>query len=262
MNKSSRRGFALPLVVIIALVASLTIGMVLMRHGTSHLAVERQINTYRDHHRHMGVQELIDRWLATTRGSIREVLGDGGLAFELNLPGGTAKVYLEDAQGTALEDLRSVHGPETRFARRLVALLDAAPITRTAEGAALVYRKEGPVRLSVHTARAEVLDAVAQAVAPTGDWERFSREVQQRRSQRELAASDIRGIATEAGLSAEDAAGLEMMLTADPTVWKVTVLLSSVGRREGAEGLIEVSTGPSSMGRATRFLTWRDLARE
>ena len=52
------------------------------------------------------------------------------------------------------------------------------------------------------------------------------------------------------------------MFTVEPTLWKVTVLLAGVGRREGAEGLIEVSSEPSSMGRATRFLTWSDLSEE
>lgn len=259
----SRRAFALPLVIIVALVASLAIGLVLTRHGTSHIAVERQISTYRNHHRHMGIQELIDRWLATTRGSVRERLGDGGLAFELALPGGTnMRVFLEDGQGTVLEDLRSLHGPETRYARRALTLLDAAPITRTDEGARLVLREHGPARLSVHTARSEVIDAMSQAIAPMGKWERFSRDLQQRRSQKELVAADIRGIANEAGLAGEETAAAELMFTVEPTLWKVTVLLAGVGRREGAEGLIEVSSEPSSMGRATRFLTWNDLSEE
>ncbi|MGE3107949.1 MAG: hypothetical protein AB7G11_10655 [Phycisphaerales bacterium] len=257
--RPGERGFALPLVILIALVASLTIGLILMRHGSSHVAVERQIEVYRNHHRHMGVQELIDRWLATTRGSVRERLGDGGLAFELAVPGSTIRVYLEDAQGAALEDLQSLHGPETRYARRMLSILDASAITSTDEGRSLVFRKEGPGRVSIHTARPEVLDALAQSVAPTGAWERFSREIQQRRSQRELIAGDVRGAGTDAGLSGEEVTGLEMMLTAEPTLWKVTVLLSGTGRREGAQGLIEVASEPSSMGRATRFLTWRDL---
>jgi len=263
MSMSSRRGFALPLVLLLALTAMLSIGLMLSRHSTSHLAVERQVSIYKDHHRHMGIQELIDRWSATTRGSVRDRLGDGGLAFELQLPtGARASVYLEDAQGTALNDLRSGAGRERRYARLLLADLEQFPDAQTEEGKGRLFRPDGPARLSLHTASADVLESLARAVAPGRIGERFIRTLLTERTQAVLTMARVRGIANEARLSSEEIAGFEMMLTTEPTIWRATVRIDSRNGRQTAQGLIEISNEPSSAGRATRFLTWKDLPAE
>ncbi len=259
----SDRAYALPLVVLVALAASLAIGIVLSRHADSHLAVNRQILLYRDHHRQMGMQELVDRWIVhvVTRGSVRDQLGDGGLAFELTLPqGARARVYFEDAQGSALDDLRVLHGPEAAYARRLVRLLDDLPASGTEEGRERLFRQYGPARLSVHTVDPVMLEALAQVIAPQGDSRRFARTLIDRRERAAINPGDIRSIAMESGLSAEETVAAELMLTAQPTLWRVTAEITGPGNRQRATGLVEVPAimESSSAGRFAKFLTWKE----
>lgn len=256
------RAYALPLVILVALAASLAIGIVLSRHADSHLAVNRQVLLYRDHHRQMGMQELIDRWCVTvvTRGSIRDQLGNGGLAFELVLPNGvTAKIYFEDAQGAALEDLRVLHGPDAAYARRLVKLLDEQP--GTDESLARLYRQFGPAKLSVHTAEPAVLEALAQVIVPQGgDGRRFVHTLIDRRDRSDLNPSDIRAIAIESGLSGDEAAAAEMMLTTQPSLWRVTAEITGQGIRQRAQGIVEVPVvmESSGAGRFAKFQSWKE----
>jgi hypothetical protein len=211
----------------------------------------------------MGMQELVDRWIVNvvTRGSIGDQLGDGGLAFELSMPQGmTAKVYFEDAQGAALEDLRVLHGPEAAYARRLLKALDEVPQPAEGQGRERVFREFGPAKLSVRTAEPAVLEALAQIVAPGSDARRFSRTLLDRRERAVLNPSDIRAIAIEAGLNGDDAAAAEMMLTTQPTLWRVTAEVVGQGVRQRAQGLVEVPAimESSSAGRFAKFLTWKE----
>ncbi len=266
-RRTDRRAFALPLVILLALVAALATAVILQRQGTGYAAVQRQVDLYHKHHRNMGMQEMIDRWVGTIRGPIAERLGAGGLAFELMLPhGDVTRVFLADGQGTVLNDLSAIKGPEAQYTRRTLEILqdrfgDQNP--PEGSGGAPLYRDSGPSKISAAGATLEVLEAVAQAVAPESNWQRFVSDLAQRRQEAVLVQSDIRSIALAAGLSQDEAAGLEMMLTADPIVWRVEVetrnTMNPARGRERHGGLIEISREPVSMGQATRFLTWDDL---
>jgi len=256
------RAYALPLVILVALAASLAIGIVLSRHADSHLAVNRQVLLYRDHHRQMGMQELVDRWFinVVTRGSVRDQLGDGGLAFELVLPqGARASVYLHDAQGTALEDLRMLRGPEASYARRLVKALDDLPLSGESDRRARLFREFGPAKISVQTAEPAVLETLAQVVVPRAEGRRFARMLVDRRERSDLNPSDVRAIAIEAGLNGDEAFAAEMMLTTQSTLWRVTAQITGPGISQHAEGLVEVPAtieNNGSAGRFAKFLTW------
>ncbi|MBC7771266.1 MAG: hypothetical protein H7210_02105 [Pyrinomonadaceae bacterium] len=262
-SPAAARAYALPLVILVSLGASLAIGIVLSRHADSHLAVNRQVVLYRDHHRQMGMQELVDRWIVNvvTRGSVRDQLGDGGLAFELTLPQGTtARVYFDDAQGAALEDLRVLHGPEAAYARRLLRALDQMPQPAIGEGRERVFREFGPAKLSVHTVDLAVLEALAGVIVPSSDSRKFVRTLIDRRARADLAPNDIRAIAMEAGLNSDETAAAEMMLTAQPTLWRVTAEISGGGVQQRAQGLVEVPAimESSSAGRFAKFLSWKE----
>lgn len=108
-----RRGFALPLVLMVAMVATLAATLILERQGPDRLAVRRQAMTYKDHHRNAGLREMIHQWIATA-GSATDLgskLDEEGRAFDLVMPGGeVVRVSLFDAQGTVLGELSGVSG--------------------------------------------------------------------------------------------------------------------------------------------------------
>jgi hypothetical protein len=257
--------FALPLVILLALVAGLTAGLILQRQGTGSLAVQRQVESYRLRHRNLGMQEIVDRWLQTTRGPIPDRLQRDGLAFELIFKRGErASVYLRDGQGTVLRKLDGLRGAERARGREIVRLLESTGLLVNADGESL-FRDAGPLKISVTAAAPEVLRAACQAAAPEGDWERLARELERKRDEGAVVHNDIRSIALAAGFTEEQIAAAEQVLTAEPVLWKVEIEASETDRSgirriERHGGLLEVpppqAAGP---GLSTRFLTWDDL---
>lgn len=263
----ARRAFALPLVILLSLVVSLGIGVILMRSGASNAAVNRQIRVYQQHHRHAGMKEMVDRWLATTHGSVQEQLEADGRAFTLELPrGGRVTVSITDGQGTLMDDLRGLYGPEARYTAIAVDTLrrrmgpEPRPDLET-----LFFRKAGPAPVSINSAPSDVLEAVTTAIIPGRNGERLAREYESRRRTALLTQADIRSIALEMDATNEEAAALEMMLTAAPTVWMVEAVESVQGRAVARSGgLIEIVSetnagSTTGLGSRTRFLTWDDL---
>src|ERR1043166_3833682 len=105
------RAFALPLVVLLILIAGLTVALLVERHGVSDRAITRNIDNYRNHHRAAGIKECILRWLDTARGRVSESLDESGLAFTMDVSReGQIKVYMQDAQGAALSDPSALAG--------------------------------------------------------------------------------------------------------------------------------------------------------
>src|SRR5438046_535513 len=82
----ARRGFALILVIVLAMVGGMAIVILLQRTSVEHLAANRQTKSYADHHRGKGMQEMISRWLNTARGRLLDVVDDDGLAFTMRMP--------------------------------------------------------------------------------------------------------------------------------------------------------------------------------
>src|SRR6185503_813971 len=121
------------------------------------------------------------------------------------------------------------------------------------------YREAGPPTISAVSAPVEVLEALAEAAAPEANWRRFVADLTQRRDETTLQQTDIRAVALGAGMNQDQTAAIEMMLTADPVIWRVEVeMRSSMSPGRGRErhgGLIEISREQVGMGQATRFLT-------
>lgn len=259
MRRAQGRAFALPMVMLLALIAALGAAVVLERQGAGHAAVARQVESYKRHHRHLGMQEMVDRWLATTRGGVRERIGDDGWAFELELPGGERVVVrFTDGQGSALANDTGLSGAERRYAHAVARLLADTPDLDPENP---IFRDAGPARISINSAPAPVLEAVARAVIGEQgqEWRRFLREVDRRRSNGLITQSEIRAIALDQRLEPEVAAGLELMFTADPSVWRVVAEDRGKGFASRVGGLVLISQEPVGLGLSNRFLTWEEL---
>lgn len=265
-----RRAFALPMVILLALVATLAIGVILSRTGVSGTAVNQQILIYQQHHRHAGMREMVDRWLATTHGSMQDQLESDGQAFTLELPRGRrVRVLVTDGQGQVLDDLRGLYGPEARYtAMALEFLHRTTNADENPDLAKQLFRKAGPAQVSINSAPPIVIEALTSAIVPGRDGQRLAREYVTRRDRQLLVLADVRSIATEMGVQNEEIAALERMFVATPTVWFVDATLATGGRAvERSGGLIEIVTDAAAaattgVGSRTRFLTWDDLPLE
>lgn len=274
-----RRAFALPLVLLLALATSLAIGVILMRNGASDAAVHQQIKSYERHHRHAGMKEMVDRWLATTQGSLADQLESDGQAFTIDLPrSGRIRVAITDGQGTLLDDLRGIYGLDARITTMAMDELRRragySPLNATdgvgsggdmpPEVANEFFRKAGPAAVSINSARPAVVEAVTKAIVPGNGGERLAAEYISRRNRALLTVADIRSIAIEAKATNDEAALLQKMFTAMPAVWKVEVAETIRNRVvHRSVGLIEIINDPNAgstigIGSRTRFLTWED----
>jgi hypothetical protein len=257
------------MVILLALVATIAIAVILSRTGVSGTAVNQQVLLYQRHHLHAGMREMVDRWLATTHGSLQDQLESDGQAFTIELPRGQrVRVSVTDGQGTVLDDLRGLYGPEARYtAMALDYLRRTTNVDADPDLGAALFRKAGPAQISINSAPPLVVEALTLAIVPGREGQRLAQEYINRRNRQLLVLADVRTIAADMGIHAEEIASLERMFVAAPTVWFVDAVMFSGGRASARSGgLIEIVTDPNSattgVGSRTRFLTWEDIPLE
>lgn len=278
----SRRAFALPLVLLLALIVSLAGAVLLDMQTDTTRAVNRHVNVYRDHHLATGMRELLDQWLMTG-GALRDRLGEDGEAFRLELPRGhEMRIYLEDAQGTALAELSTLGGPIGRLAERVVRNLE--PVARgerptnargrrrgrPADVDANVFRVHGPVQISVNSATPAVLDAVAQATGDPGGAARVIREIRARvdraRHEGGISKEDLAGVLAEAQLDPAHRRELTAILTAEPVLYRMTIETRrgalSTSPTERTTALVLLPAPGTVTGTGTVILSWIDESLE
>lgn len=285
-----QRGFALPIVILLALVAALAGTLLLELQSGSSLAVNRQAKVYEDHHLSAGMRELISQWLLTGGGEIAERLEDDGLAFELELPQGKRiRVYLEDAQGTVLRELSSVGGAPARLLDRVIDHLELTgaaapplpppPVSTPGAPSAFddpyavdpylqapeVFRNVGPVQVSVNAASETVLEAIATACGNPDAARTLMRDIRSKaRPGSRITSEDLASmISSLRNLHQSHAQELRSILTAQPTLWRMTVETRygnlSTARVERSAAMIEVSTPGQNLGPiGVVVLSWED----
>lgn len=274
MNRA-RRAFALPLVILLALVATLAGTLLLELQTNSTSAVNRQTKVYEDHHLAAGMRELIDQWLLTGGTDIAQRLEDDGLAFTLDLPRGqTIRVYLEDAQGTLLRDLSNVSGPAARLLDRAVEQLELAaapaygpsgePLDRPA-----LFRTLGPPQVSVNAASEQVLEAIAAASDNPAGARSLMRHIRAKAGQETpLTQEELTSLfANVANLSDAESRQLSSVLTAQPVLWRMVIETRhgslSTARVERSAALIQIPpSGQGIVGNGVIILTWEDVVED
>ena len=268
-----RRAFALPLVILLALVATLAGTLLLELQTNTTSAVNRQTKVYEDHHLAAGIRELLDQWLLTGGTNIAERLEEDGLAFTLDLPRGrTIRVYLEDAQGTILRDLSSVGGPAARLLSRAVEHLEftAAAPTYGPDGEVLdrpaVFRTLGPPQVSVNAASEQVLDAIADASDNPAAARSLVRHIRARAGRATpLTQEDLTSLyANVVNLSDAEKRQLSSVLTAQPVLWRMVIETRhgslSTAKVERSAALIQVPpSGQGVAGNGVIILNWEDV---
>lgn len=283
------RAFALPMVMLLALVATLGIGVMLERAAQATLATQREIEVYRRHHDTLGMKEMVNRWLGSNQSRLAERIADDGLAFRLELPAGEeVQVYFAPGQGQALTALDLLGGDrnlQARQAARLIAAMEQEAVQSgtdalvAAQDPALVdmegdasrfqfspglSRPFGPVEVDVNTAPVEVLDTIARVAIVEGSPDSFVAElIRARDGDEPLTEVDIRSAASRAELTDGDLATVRTMLTANATLWRVVAeRLDRRGRlieRTGGYFQTGLSEGGSDFNQGGGFLSWRAM---
>ncbi len=278
------------MVVLLALVATLGIGVMLERAAQAMLATQREVDVYRRHHDTLGMKEMVNRWLGSNQNRLAERLGDDGLAFRLELPDGDEiHVYFAPGQGQALTSLDLLGGDRNLQARQVARLIAAMEQDAVRSGSDVILASQdpalidvegdtsrfqfspglsrpfGPVEVDVNVAPVEVLETIARVAIVDGSPEEFVAELLRARDDDEpITQVDIRAAGSSADLTDGDLATIRTMLTANGTLWRVVAeRLDRRGRlveRTGGyfqTGLTE--GGGSDFNQGGGFLSWRTL---
>ncbi|MEL7472352.1 MAG: hypothetical protein AAGK04_03475 [Planctomycetota bacterium] len=276
-----RRGLAMPMVLLLVLVAGVLLTVTLQRESAHTRSVARRLQAYQDVHAQRGLQEIIEMWLSTyASGGVEAALEPDGRAFDLELAdASTVRVFLQPAQGSArlelgglgrtsrnraegvLEALAETLGSPDRFAD-----LDARgrPYTRPV----------GPVAISVaHAPQAVLLAASQYAVRDARRAETVVDALVRARESGELEEEAVQQAAADISAEQAERVLLQRVLTTRPELWWCRVELRGVeaGRsraiasvyggylQASVEGVPPDDTeGPASQGRGS-FLTWDRL---
>ena len=267
-----RRGFALPMVLLLALVVSLATAVMLRRQAALRLTIDRELRAYQEHHAARGLQEVISAWTRSLGDEpLDSVLGEDGQAFDLDLAGGsTARVSLFEAQGTVLINPQGLSGQSLEDARGIASRLPR----RTRSDDTSLVRKVGPVAISINSAPEVVLGAVADFVFDGGTAaDQFVRELLKKRAEGPLERNMLSQLAIKVKADNAQRLMLTRLLTVKPTLWYVVVELysprtahrpSMLKARYGGALIIDTGRGPQAESaeiwdRSAPFLSWEDL---
>ncbi|MEO0610813.1 MAG: hypothetical protein AAFZ67_10300, partial [Planctomycetota bacterium] len=229
----------MPIVMLLALIIGLLSSVVLARAGQRSTTVRDQLASYQSSHRDRGVKELAAAWLMyTSNQDLFAMTGadggpvssrgarSGGDAFTVNIGRDTrVDVRIEPAQATARINPIGLDAADGLAARATERILrdrfgEAGLRTRT--------REVGPVTIDAIRAADDVLAALVEgtlAATDAVDAEGASRFVSAlRRSEANggFDAADVREAGDAAGFSEAAADRLAVLLTPDPTLWRVT----------------------------------------
>jgi hypothetical protein len=254
----TRPAFALAIVVLLAGVVVIACGVMLDRHASGRLSVARELKLYEAHHAGRGLSEVTTAWIMQLpSGSVRQLLGEDGHAFDLILDDRSlVSVSLEDGQGTLLADPTLVAPSEQKdqegIRERLLTLTGYSIPPD-------MLRQVGPLKISVMTAPEELLEAVVMHVTDGEGAGDFVRTILKERADGEFKDLDLSKAINDAGLTGASRTHVRRMLTADPTLWKVTATLTPRGARSPSEvyvGMAVIEVKGGVRGKGTGFSPW------
>ena len=222
-----RRGFILPVVILLVIVLGATATVMLQRHVARSKTVERQLRAYQEHHGSRSIQAVIEAWLKTPTAQprgIEQMLEPNGLALTIDPGDGTTiEVYLFRGQDTLLARPSAVREQDRGDATLAVQILQG--LVGTGEDYRLRTRAVGPQAVDVNTASPEVLTAIVQAVL--GDSlgaDRYENAlIDASQSGEPVSLQTLANIATEASIEASDRSTLNRFLTITPELWTFRV---------------------------------------
>jgi type II secretory pathway component PulK len=257
MHKPRRQaGYALAIVMLLAIVAGLAVATLMGRQSETRLSVQRQVTGYESHHWQQGLRELIQFWLTVMKRAEGSKLSEATVGFDMELRDGyIVEIRLIDGQSQLLRSMDfSASGTPNP--------MDVACDNMFARGLASreTMRLRGPAKVSIHTAPRIVLEELVRAVAPSASASRFADMIVERRAERDLSEQDILEAATSSEVPEGDRAKLKSMFTIEASFWRIEATLKdrsgeTVMKQGGlANGMIK--SGLLGTNNSWSIITW------
>lgn len=258
-----RAGFALPMVLVFALVSGVMTAVLLERLAAQRLTSERQVQSYRDRHFERGVREVISQWTDSLVGQpIANFTMPDGHALDIELAdGGFVSVYLFDGQGPILTDPQGLSTEDRALLEAWLRSLGELTGWSPPEGST---RPVGPMPVSARTAPAEVLEAAALAVG-SRDARRFVDSLLSARADGELTEAELETAKNLANLDPERRGQLTRMVVLNGTL--IAAVIDVYGPESGAP-VVRYGARFDTMSSAApggllqslgKFLSWEQL---
>lgn len=269
-SATSRRAFALPMVVLVMVVVGLTVSVSLSRFSAQAKIVERQIRAYHEHHAGRGLQEAIGAWLRQQNGrDLFDVLDPiTGHAMDIVLDDGSiVSVYLRDGQGTALSNLTGRTDAEISDG---AAVLRQLALNVSQKQYMDMTRAFGPLAISAASAEELLVTNTCNAIMDGNGSTLADGILELRQQNGRLTRVDMTTISTNAGLSSEQRAMVQRLFATDIELWGVVVevragsgaMRGRLVSRYGGITRIRLNSGRrnnSNLMELGAFLTWKDL---
>jgi hypothetical protein len=202
---------------LLALVAGAALVILFSRRGSSLTFANRQSDNYVSHHFLAGLRDTITVVLQVSHKSRDKKLSSGILAFDMGLDDGmTIKVRMLDAGGSVVASNDPGDSIRLNVMRTAVARLMDQGLTDER-----YIRVSGPARVSIHTAKREVLIALAEAVDAECDAEAFATGVLNARQTADITTTQFRSLLTDAKVKSDNIELFEAMVTLEPNIWWV-----------------------------------------
>lgn len=263
----------MPLAILVVVLVVSVAAVMLDRIAADTRRTTLQIQEYRDHHLAQGMRRVISAWLRQFNATqLSEMAQTDSSALDITLADGRhVTVSFADGQGTILGERGGLDDENERD--EALGLLDGlALIVPDPDRRSVFLRDHGPYRISVNSASAEALGAVAW-LALSNESERVAwvdAVLLERENTGSLSSGSLTQIA--ANVTTDGPARQRLSTTRNgliavtPTLWKVRVEVAPARGRpatERYEGLAEVALNNNTQsGRSVwdSFLTWRRAA--
>lgn len=242
-NSRRSRGFALPLVVILSMVATMAIAVMLERQGQQTRSTIRQMRWTQDRHLERGIREVAGAWLTGASRRLNEIARQGGHALDLTMDGGrTIRLDIEDAQGSILSSFEGVSEAELPFAQSAYDSI----LMRAGDEQVLEQwtRAVGPVAISAVTAPEEVLAAAIAPMIGDGQASAMARDIVLAREDADTSRGTqwLRSIIADYATEMEDRRTMQRLLVGEPDLWRLRISVLDRRDRVGSmyEAIVEV----------------------
>lgn len=262
-----RRGFAMPVVILLALVVGIMAAVMLDRQSAQSLTVQHQLHGYRDHHFSRGVREVVGQWTDTLSGQpIEKLIQDDGHVLDIQASdGGWLAIYMFDGQGSALTDPTGLLDQDRTDA---LGVLQALALLSADNPDPAWLRSVGPVKISALSAPAELLEALGNYAAEGRNGRRFSESIIKARVSGELTQADIQTAESAADLTAAQRLIVDRLIVLKPELWNMVIDVYRQGEREPSvryggrfspPGSGNGNRSATSLQTLGKFLSWEEL---
>lgn len=263
-----RRGFVMPIVILLAMVVGVVAAVMLQRLSTLGLSVQHELHGYRDHHFSRGVREVVGAWTTTLSGQpIQNMIEEDGHILDIQAADGVyVAVYMFDGQGSVVTDPATLTEEERIDT---LGVLEQLALLSGDNPDPSWLRPAGPAKICAASAAPEVLEALVNYASGGGrEGRRFADEVVKARDAQPLTQAAINTALATTDLTGEQRQIVTRMLVVTPELWNMVLDVYPPGAQEPsvrygarflAPGSAAATRNGSTLQSLGNFLTWEEL---